>query len=113
MSFKLLKQVIALLRQKAACPECRSRFTDDSIFVLSTTAHADSKSCLGLFFVVCPKCLNTSFVLTEVTPHSEKLTDKDIRMETKSAGPEITHNDVLDMHNFLKNWKGDLKELFQ
>ena len=104
MSFELLKQVVSLLRQKARCTHCKSRFNEDLVFVLSTTVQPDTAAGLGLFFIVCEKCSNTGFALVEVMPHNEKLEFCDIR--------EISLNEVLDMHNFLKEWKGDVKELF-
>lgn len=53
--------------------------------------------------------------MTEVSaqcPHDMPLSDESIRVSTKQAS-EISTNEVLDMHNFLKNFQGDLKEVFK
>ena len=104
MSFKLLKEIIAAFKQKSSCPFCKSKFSDESIFVLAT--NMTPPTCVGggngLFFVVCPKCTAHSFVMMEIT-----------NPNNQNQGVSISTNEVLDMHNFLKEWQGDVKELFQ
>lgn len=106
MSFKLLKEVIAAFRKRSICPFCKGKFGDESIFVLATNLAGVGGPHNGLFFVVCPTCNATAFVMMELRD------DESIKFETKSANG-ISTNDVLDMHNFLKEWRGDVKELFQ
>lgn len=113
MSFKLLKQVIAHLRQKSICPYCKSRFNDDSIFILATSTTTDAAACNGIFFVVCPKCNASAFVAVEVSSITQKLKNQHIKMETTATPDGISTNEVLDMHNFLKSWEGDVSELFK
>lgn len=71
-------------------------------------------SAQGLFLIVCPKCLSQAFLLTELTiggtPAMPIINDS-MTVQTKSAS-EVTANDILDMHNFLKSFKGDVSHLF-
>lgn len=60
--------------------------------------------------------------MAEVTNITDRLKKQYIRIQTKAI-PQNMHmqnknkmistNEVLDMHNFLENWQGDMKELFQ
>jgi hypothetical protein len=116
MSYKLLKKIISDLRRKEKCPYCKSGFNEDFIFVLTTAMSMGGDGCLGLFFIVCEQCHANAFVLTE----TKKLKNRTqwrkefIRVDTKRAGRGISVNEVLDMHNFLKNWQGeDVRELFK
>ena len=111
MSFKLLKEIIAAFRKKSSCPFCESKFNDDSIFVLATNMGGPGGHSNGLFFVVCPKCSAQAFVMMKVTNHNDP-SQESLEFETKSA-EDISVDEVLDMHNFLKEWHGDVKELFQ
>ena len=113
MPFNVLKQVIAHLRQKACCPYCQAKFGEKNIGVVATAAHPYRDASSGLFMVICPKCNSQAMLGVEVgEPGCDHLTEEQIRvMQTPSE--KISTNDMLDMHNFLKQWKGDVKELFK
>ncbi len=108
MPFKLLKQVISHLRKNSDCPFCKSKFTEELIFVLASTFNIEADLGHGLFLVVCPKCQAEAFMMVEVGQH--------IRVQATSPAPTgtaISMNEVLDVHNTLKNWRGnDIRELF-
>lgn len=112
MPFKLLKQVITHLKESSKCPSCSGKFDDDSIFVLATGISPESHH--GIFFIICQKCFSQAIVLAEVNSLTQQLKRENIRIETKPApaGMSVGANDVIDMHNFLKDWKGNVKELF-
>ena len=50
--------------------------------------------------------------MVEIGSAAEKLKKEFIRIRTKPTSPNISANEILDMHNFLKSWQGDVKELF-
>src|SRR3990167_6080479 len=108
MSFKLLKQVIAHLKKTSSCPFCKTRFIDDSFLVLATSVSLTGV-CAGLFLVMCPKCSAQAFAMVEIGSAAEKLKKEFIRIRTKPTSPNISANEILDMHNFLKSWQGDVK----
>lgn len=113
MSFKLLKQLIAHLRKKTSCPYCKARFGEDSIFVLASGLNINQESGAGLFFLICPKCASQAYVMVEISSAGSEMVMPEIRhMQTKPT-KNISINEILDMHNFLKQWEGeDVKELF-
>lgn len=113
MSFKLLKQVIAHLQRQTKCPSCGSRFPDDLIFILGTGVSQTAMNLTALFMIVCPECGNQALVFAEAAAVITKIKNEMIRMHTKPLKDKITMNDVLDMKNFLKNWQGDVKRLFE
>lgn len=110
MSFKLLKKIISHLRRTEICPFCSRHFSEDMIFVLATSTHPAGDGCLGFFLIMCETCHASALVAVEVT---KKLTRKEfIRVMSKSAHKKISMDEVLDMHNFLKQYEGDLNGLF-
>jgi predicted nucleic-acid-binding Zn-ribbon protein len=116
MSFKLLKQVISHLKKTSKCPYCGSGFSEDFLYILATGVTQGPDGGHGLFFVMCPKCHAHAFVFVEVTMITARLKKEHIRIHTKPApmpSGQIDVNEILDMHNFLKNWEGDMKELFK
>lgn len=107
MPYDLLQEVIAYIKKTSTCPNCKAHFHDEDIFVMSTTAAPDTEVCYGIFVVVCGACQTEGCLLIEASDHEPHET---LEGEHTTA---ITVNEVLDMHNFLKKWKGDLKELFK
>lgn len=99
MSLKLLKRLLSQFRKKAHCPSCDGRFDEESMFVLATLATPDGSSCNALVFIVCPECSATSFATIGMGEMRQIETSK------------VSINEVLDMHNFLKGWQGNFKDL--
>lgn len=117
MSFQLLKKIINDLKKSEKCPFCTSGFDENLIFVLATSADPSTMSYNGLLLIVCPQCNCQLFGLIEarnITANlrSNQLKKEFIKIQTKPVPHGINTNDILDMHNFLKTWKGDVKELF-
>lgn len=114
MSFLLLKQVISYLRKTSRCPGCQAKYTEDDVFVLATNDNPDLAVHYGLFAVECLKCESASLVMIEARDtHECKIEFKTVENFDCQDGSSISINEVLDMRNFLKQWKGDVKELFK
>lgn len=113
-----------LLRQVPVCPTCRVRFKPEAVGVFG---HEGS---LWLMVVVCEHCHSYHFasaIRPEKAPPTsrpaadvlkELLTtnaDRILELPTPMAdkpGDIVTVDDVLDMHNFLENFSGDINQLF-
>jgi len=113
MPYKLLREVILHLKKKSLCPLCQARYDNEHIFVLGSNMNPETNAAYGLFVAVCPRCDSESVMMVEAAAshHATDLDSLSIQSE-HSAGPAVTVNEVLDMHNFLKSWKGDVSELF-
>ncbi|MBI5412734.1 hypothetical protein HZA42_00100 [Candidatus Peregrinibacteria bacterium] len=106
MPLKLIKQAIDYLRKKSKCQFCGSRFTENSFLLVASTVITPDADGAGLFLVICPNCFAQASMMVETASVLGKL-------QQKSMQQSITANDVLDMHNFLKSWNGDVRELFK
>ncbi len=107
MPFDLLLDVIAYIKKTSKCPSCKAKYCNEDIFVLSTTACMETSICFGVFAVVCGECHFEGALLVEANEN------RPYEAATSFETSAISVNEVLDMHNFLKRWKGDVKELFQ
>lgn len=115
MSFKLLKNIISYLRRKSLCPYCKTQLQEDTIFVIAAAVEPVNGQMNALFFVVCPnpKCMAPAMLFVEALPKDLKTAKQNIRITSTPMQKGVTINEILDMHNFLKDWKGDIKELFK
>ncbi|PIQ77701.1 hypothetical protein COV82_03140 [Candidatus Peregrinibacteria bacterium CG11_big_fil_rev_8_21_14_0_20_46_8] len=104
MPIKLLKQVISQFRKEHTCPFCKAKFKEQDIIVLMANGLS------SLFFVVCGGCASQAFVSLELIPAQSPEDTFRLRMQMTS-GDEISHNEILDMRNFLNSWQGDLKDI--
>jgi len=101
--------IIKKLMSSVKCAVCGQRYEEDSIKILG---HEEGLWLLDVSCLVChTQCLaaavikedTISKVITDLTEAEQK---KFRSMDRPNA------NDVLDMHNFLKNFNGDFSLLF-
>jgi len=100
-----LKYLISQIR----CPVCHHRYSPDDILIMG---HKDE---LWFMALACPECETRGLVLAIVgspqTP-AELLTDLTpeelAQLEKRGA---VTADDVLDFHEFLRDYRGDMAEL--
>jgi hypothetical protein len=103
MNFAELKEIIRHLKKVVPCTTCQKKFLDEDMRVLFTIGND------ALFHLSCHNCKNQLIVRITIT---EQTTEKSqINIHTQQAS-EISHNDILDIHNFLNSFNGDFEKLF-
>lgn len=93
MNYEDLKELIRYLKKVTKCSECNGRFIDNDVFILATLPLE------AIFQLNCRSCENTMLV------------NIGIKYE-RDHRSLITKEDVEKMHNFLGNFNGDFKNLF-
>ena len=109
MNYSELKEILKHLKKTVNCNNCKKKFATDDMQVVSTYNSE------GLFHFTCHNCENQILVHVAImNQHHEHVTEKSsaARIETQNT-IVINQNDILDMHNFLNNFNGSFKELFQ
>ncbi len=93
MNFENIKEVIKHLKNTLPCKNCNKiyRYKDISIVVATPTE--------GIFALKCNRCKLTT--MAEVGINQQR--------EHRSI---VTKNDVIEMHQFLEDFNGDFKSLF-
>ncbi len=112
MDQKLLKEIIRSLQNKVKCPVCGHSFNDSEIRFKG--AYQD----IFFFEFNCPVCSTGLFAkvlvdrmnLPENTGQSIKL--KDFSQNTTLPQGKITTNQIIEAHQALGSFDGDLTELF-
>jgi len=104
MQYNELQEVIKQLKKKVQCQLCNAKFTNKDIKILSTINDE------GIFQLTCNHCKNE--IIVHVTVKAGEGEEKNAMNITTQKHKTITHNDVLDIHNFLSKFKGDFKQLF-
>ena len=103
------ENIIKRLMTSVKCSVCGQRFETYNIDVLSECKD------LWVLKASCPgchtQCLVVAIVNQEKAP--EVITDlTEAELDKFSAAGRVTADDVLDMHNLLKNFDGDFSWLF-
>lgn len=105
MNERFIKQLLSTVR----CSECGDHYQADNLKILG---HQDDT-----WFVnaCCPACYKRAFVVAVIKK------DKPLQIITElseaetakfSQAGEISSDDILDLHNFLKDFNGDFVTLF-
>lgn len=100
-----LKIVLRQIRHDLKCPNCKELYSERKIEVVGTT---DSS---GLFIANCKECTESIIVDVYVERRHRRISTR--RTNYWKLGESISANEVLDMHNFLKRFDGDLRELIK
>jgi predicted RNA-binding Zn-ribbon protein involved in translation (DUF1610 family) len=98
MRINELKSIIRHLKKTFPCPECGHIFREkdiDIVAILKNTIVMEA---------ICPECGARSIVRVSIMQNGKELS---YSHQSGEIGP-ISKDDVLDMHNFLKNFKGDI-----
>jgi len=101
--------LIKRLMTSIKCSVCGQRYEADNIDVLG---HQED---LWFLSILCPACHARCLVAAVVREDSvpEVITDlTQAELDRFRNVSKVTTDDVLDMHNFLKDFDGDLSQLF-
>jgi hypothetical protein len=104
MNYNELKDIIKHLKKIVPCSNCSKRFNNDNINVLSSFNNE------ALFHFDCNFCTNQLIVHVSVTDQGEQNSQLNIHAKNTKT---VSQNEVLDIHNFLNDFKGDFKQLFK
>lgn len=104
MNFAELQKLVQYLQQFIPCPWCKTRLQTRGIQVLATVPDS------GLLMTQCFQCRMTSFMKVYFT-YRGKNKEKYINICIEKDD-SVSANDIIDIHTALKNFKGDLRELF-
>jgi hypothetical protein len=96
-----------LLRQKIECAVCGRRYRADKLRFIG---HKDE---LWVFMAVCTRCRTAAFI--GVTLQAGQPLARDMSLaewEHFQGQPPVSVDDVLDLHDLLKNFDGDFAAVF-
>lgn len=102
MTYKDLHEIIRHLKRVVPCNVCKSTFTNEDLHVLSTYQNE------GWLSFCCHSCKNQLLVHVAIV---NRLKKNNLNISIHTQKP-VTSNEVIEMHNFLKNFNGDFKNLF-
>lgn len=112
MNYKILKDLIAIFKKKLRCNKCNDSISNRSIHIESIINNKVMLRC------ECKKCSNVVFAEVSLVKEVKKNTNalnrghQGLKLKAKKI-KKITPDDILDVKNFLKSFKGDFKEIFR
>jgi len=106
MNFHDLKIIVNKIKKEITCPNCNHKYVDESIEIIG--AINDEQF---FFQAFCAECKLLSFITMHIDADAP-ITDLPKLGTAPRMGKKITENEVLDMHNFLKGFDGDIASLF-
>ena len=109
MNFNDLKIIVGQIKKEVHCPRCKAHYTDEDIEVIGSLGDE-----LSFFYACCPTCECQSVINVAIQYKDEISTLPHLaKLGSAPRLGNISQNEVLDMKNFLKEFKGDFHKLFQ
>lgn len=108
MNFHDLKIIVGQIKKTMRCQKCNGKYGDFDIDIIGNLNCEES-----FFQAICPECETEAVI--HVNFQIEPLIGEfpPIRLGTAPRMENISSNEVLDMHNFLKGFDGSFNEMFQ
>ncbi len=113
MDFKLMKEIITVLKQQVKCTKCNKKFVLREIEVMDVEETGMTIACN------CSRCEHQSQLEVDLKPmqdfyekNKSNRKPQNLKVTAKKIH-KITTDDILDMRNFLKDFSGDFKEIFK
>ncbi|MFA5793314.1 MAG: hypothetical protein WC897_05645 [Candidatus Gracilibacteria bacterium] len=104
MNFHDLKIIVNKIKREITCPNCQNKYVDESIEIIG--AINDEQF---FFQAFCADCKLLSFITMHIDADAP-ITDLP-KLGTAPRMGKITQDEVLDMHNFLKDFDGDISSI--
>jgi hypothetical protein len=103
---RLLKQLIS---SSCRCSVCRCTFAREHVRITARQEH------LWIVSVRCARCRNQQvfWIALKDDAASAPCDPTDAELERFAALPPVSSDDVLDMHEFLRDFDGDFRNLFE
>lgn len=99
-----LKELLQFIENSLTCRNCKNHYRASDIFVIATLLNE------GFLIAACASCRSQAFLNFVIEKTDKKVIG--IRIKNPSSH-SISVDDVIEIHNFLKNHKGSLKELLK
>lgn len=110
MHFNALRSIIKNIRSEVHCPHCDATYTNDDLSVVS----AVDNRCVLL--AQCHDChtpiLITAAINERKAGQAEQIVTEKRYLQDVREEDFVSSDDVLKIHEMLKDYKGDLGQLF-
>ena len=103
MNIDDFKKLIQDIREQIPCPQCKKKLNSKNIAILGTAFNE------AYFVGHCKQCPNNVIIHATLGPVRPHRSLKDARTPIMKV---VDQNDILDMHNFLREFNGDFISLF-
>jgi hypothetical protein len=105
MNFHDLRIIVNQIKRTLKCPDCSARYTDEDIEIIGSLGDEQV-----FFHAWCPECETQSVINVQIDP--AWFENPQAHLGNAPRMGHVSSNEVLDMHNFLKEFNGDFSTLF-
>ena len=108
MNFHDLRVIVGQIKKTIACPKCKGKYTDEDIELIGSLGDEQT-----FFHADCNKCESESIINVSIQFDYPDFTDMPKKLGSAPRMGHISANEVLDMHNFLKDFNGNFVDMFK
>lgn len=105
MNFHDLRIIVSQIKKTLKCPKCAAKYIDEDIELIGSLGDEQV-----YFHAWCGECEAESVINVQVDP--QFLYGPMVKLGAAPRMGHVTSNEVLDMHNFLKEFDGNFNQVF-
>ncbi len=106
MNFEQLRSLVKNIKAQMLCPSCGMNFENEDIHILNSIENA------SVFTVQCHNCDASLFVTATLNSSKEEPVGEIVDFENTPSLEPVAADDVLSIHEFLKDFSGDFTKEF-
>lgn len=109
MNFTALRAVIRNIKSHVSCPNCDNSYSNDDISIVSSIGDR------CVIVAQCDYCKTSILITASLTPSAQEGGTTNINTNVEQLDPEqiVTSDDVMNVHQFLKDFKGDFGDIMK
>ncbi len=104
MRYLELKSIIRHIKKNMPCQGCGRCFKEKDINIMALFQES------VFLELACPECSLRTVVQISLLQDGDEISYRQHKLDAKDP---ISHDEILDMHNFLKDFKGDFKSILK
>lgn len=112
MNFHDLRIIVGQIKKNVHCPKCTGKYTDEDLEVIGNLGDEHVFFHASCFRCSAQSIINVSMHNTDAMPEHMSLPEfKKLGIAPRMG--HISQDEVLDMHNFLKEFDGNFETMFE
>ena len=109
MNYAGLREIIKSIKTNVSCPSCENSYGNEDLAIVSAL---DERCVVVAQCSECKAAILVTAVLKTVPEQREEIEER-LHIRNLQSGATISADDIVDLHEALQNFSGDIRQLVE